>query len=68
VTGAPEPEAPDWPLWLAPAGVGLALVVFLVLSFLVIGVLAAAGLDVQGKDKGMANIVAMFQTAVEYRG
>jgi membrane protease YdiL (CAAX protease family) len=58
VSGAPEPETPDWPVWLAPAGVGLALGSFLVLSFLVIGVLAAAGLDVQGKDKGVANVIA----------
>lgn len=68
MSSAPEPEAPDWPVWLAPAGVGLALAVFLVLSFLVIGVLSAAGLDVQGKDKGVANIVATLLQDASFVG
>ncbi len=54
---APDPEAPDWPLWLAPAGMGLAIGVLLVVSFLVVGLMAAAGLDVAGRDRGAVNVV-----------
>ena len=55
---ADEPAARTWPWWLAPAGLALAVGVTLLVSILVLGVMSGAGLDINGRDKGVANIVA----------